>query len=120
METSKQEKSEESRSSSDSEKPANVSSRMWEVICLLLLSQHPASMPGIDNTQVYQMLKKSIALWLLQKFQLLKEKRQNISRKSRERKMKALKQQKDDRKEEGTQTSSNKFNNNSTCTIGLN
>ena len=58
METSKQEKSEESRSSSDSEKPANVSSRMWEVICLLLLSQHPASMPGIDNTQVYQMLKK--------------------------------------------------------------
>ena len=38
METSKHEKSEESRSSTDSEKPANVSSRMWEVICFLLLS----------------------------------------------------------------------------------
>ena len=32
METSKHEKSEEIRSSSDGEKPANVSSRMWEVI----------------------------------------------------------------------------------------
>ena len=117
METSKQEKSEESRSSSDSEKPANVSSRMWEVICLLLLSQHPASMPGIDNT--YQMLENPIAFWSFQKFQLLKEKRQNISRKSRERKMKALKQQKDDRKEEGTQTSSNKCNNSSACMISL-
>ena len=33
--------------------------------------------------------------------------------------MKALKQQKDDRKEEGTQTSSDKCNNNSACIISL-
>ena len=43
----------------------------------------------------------SVTGFFVQKFQSLKEKRQEISRKSRERKLKALKKQKDASKEEG-------------------